>query len=63
MQMMIKLLLGLDRPPSPHDAADALAVAICHVHSVPVRVKRDDTLHATARDRKLPRTWRQYRPT
>ena len=63
MQMMIKLLLGLDRPPSPHDAADALAVAICHVHSVPVRVKRDDTLHGKPRDRKLPRTWREYRPT
>jgi crossover junction endodeoxyribonuclease RuvC len=33
VQQMIKLLLGLDRVPSPHDAADALAVAICHVHS------------------------------
>jgi crossover junction endodeoxyribonuclease RuvC len=30
---MIKLLLGLDVVPTPHDAADALAVAICHVHS------------------------------
>ena len=30
---MIKLLLGLDRVPSPHDAADALAVAICHLHA------------------------------
>jgi crossover junction endodeoxyribonuclease RuvC len=30
---MIKLLLGLDATPAPHDAADALAVAICHVHS------------------------------
>ncbi len=35
VQQMIKLLLGLDRAPAPHDAADALAVAICHVHSVP----------------------------
>jgi crossover junction endodeoxyribonuclease RuvC len=33
VQQMIKLLLGLDRPPAPHDAADALAVAICHAHS------------------------------
>jgi crossover junction endodeoxyribonuclease RuvC len=32
VQQMIKLLLGLDEVPSPHDAADALAVAICHVH-------------------------------
>lgn len=30
LQHMLKLLLGLDRAPSPHDAADALAVAICH---------------------------------
>jgi len=32
VQQMIKLLLGLDRVPTPHDAADALAVAICHAH-------------------------------
>ena len=35
VQQMIKLLLGLTKPPSPHDAADALAVAICHLHSMP----------------------------
>ena len=35
VQQMIKLLLGLARPPSPHDVADALAVAICHLHSMP----------------------------
>jgi len=29
---MVKLLLGLDAIPSPHDAADAIAVAICHIH-------------------------------
>jgi crossover junction endodeoxyribonuclease RuvC len=33
VQHMVKLLLGLAAPPSPHDAADALAVAICHVHA------------------------------
>jgi crossover junction endodeoxyribonuclease RuvC len=33
MQHMVKLLLGLDAAPSPHDAADALAVALCHVHA------------------------------
>ena len=33
VQQMIKLLLGLAQPPSPYDAADALAVAICHLHS------------------------------
>jgi crossover junction endodeoxyribonuclease RuvC len=33
MQQMVKLLLGLDTAPTPHDAADALAVAICHAHT------------------------------
>ena len=33
MQQMVKLLLGLDTAPTPHDAADALAVAICHAHA------------------------------
>jgi crossover junction endodeoxyribonuclease RuvC len=30
MQEMVRLLLSLDRLPAPDDAADALAVAICH---------------------------------
>lgn len=31
MQQMVRLLLGLDEPPRPDDAADAVAVAIaCH---------------------------------
>jgi crossover junction endodeoxyribonuclease RuvC len=33
MQEMVKLLLGLEKRPNPDDAADALAVAICHLHS------------------------------
>jgi len=33
MQEMVRLLLRLDRVPRPDDAADALAVAICHLHS------------------------------
>ena len=33
MQEMVRLLLGLPTVPQPDDAADALAVAICHVHS------------------------------
>lgn len=32
MQEMVRLLLGLDDIPRPDDAADALAVAICHHH-------------------------------
>jgi crossover junction endodeoxyribonuclease RuvC len=33
LQQMVKLLLGLDAVPAPHDAADALALAVCHAHS------------------------------
>jgi crossover junction endodeoxyribonuclease RuvC len=31
VQEMVKLQLGLAEVPQPHDAADALAVAICHI--------------------------------
>jgi crossover junction endodeoxyribonuclease RuvC len=31
VQEMVRLILGLPDPPHPDDAADALAVAICHV--------------------------------
>jgi crossover junction endodeoxyribonuclease RuvC len=67
VQQMIKLLLGLDAPPSPHDAADALAVAICHLHSrLPAGLKTRlyDPSSAVEADLKvrLPKTWRQYRP-
>ena len=30
VQEMVTMLLGLDEPPEPADAADALAVALCH---------------------------------
>jgi crossover junction endodeoxyribonuclease RuvC len=33
VQRMVTLLLGLDAPPSPFDASDALAVALCHAHA------------------------------
>jgi len=32
VQEMVRLLLGLKAIPEPHDAADALAIAICHFH-------------------------------
>jgi crossover junction endodeoxyribonuclease RuvC len=37
MQEMVKLLLHLDRIPRPDDAADAVAVAVCHFHSARLR--------------------------
>jgi crossover junction endodeoxyribonuclease RuvC len=32
VQQMVRVLLSLTAIPEPHDAADALAVAICHFH-------------------------------
>ncbi|HEC33200.1 MAG TPA: crossover junction endodeoxyribonuclease RuvC [Chloroflexi bacterium] len=37
MQEMVRLLLGLPAVPRPDDAADALAVAVCHIHSARMR--------------------------
>jgi crossover junction endodeoxyribonuclease RuvC len=33
---MVAALLGLSSPPTPDHAADALAVAICHVNRAPL---------------------------
>jgi crossover junction endodeoxyribonuclease RuvC len=63
VQQMIKLLLGLSKAPTPHDAADALAVAICHSHSRPWGggPRRSAATAGQARPTS-PRSWRQYRP-
>ena len=37
VQQMVRALLGLPELPKPDDVADALAVAICHVHSARMR--------------------------
>jgi crossover junction endodeoxyribonuclease RuvC len=63
MQQMIKLLLGLDEPPSPHDAADALAVAMCHAHSMPSAAGFSGKRLAAGDLQRRPKSWRQYRPT
>jgi crossover junction endodeoxyribonuclease RuvC len=57
VQQMVKLILGLAAVPTPFDASDALAVAICHSH----------TLSPTTPVARTPRTraatsWRHYRP-
>ena len=55
---MVKLLLRLDAVPAPDDAADALAVAICHVHSGfgPLAGPK---LQVPSHK---PTSWRSYRP-
>jgi crossover junction endodeoxyribonuclease RuvC len=37
VQIMVKTLLDLPKAPHPADAADALAAAICHIHSARLR--------------------------
>ena len=36
---MVKILLKMKTIPTPHDAADALAIAICHFHHAPMQDK------------------------
>ena len=59
MQQMVKLLLGLDAAPSPHDVADALAVALCHLNSatgpIAERIRAEQPPSAL-------RSWRHFRP-
>ncbi len=59
IQQMIKLLLGLDRVPSPHDAADALAVAVCHAHSAGPATA---AVRAAGSGKLAARSWRRYKP-
>jgi crossover junction endodeoxyribonuclease RuvC len=69
---MVKLLLRLDSAPHPHDAADAVAVAICHIHSAggPIARAVARAASATPREGRAARgprarpltSWRDYRP-
>ncbi len=65
VQEMVRVLLRLKATPQPHDAADALALAICHLHHAglagriaqatsPARRKLDALL-ATSPRRRAPR--------
>jgi crossover junction endodeoxyribonuclease RuvC len=43
VQQMVKVLLGMQTVPTPHDAADALAIAICHFHHAGLRQRLEKT--------------------
>ena len=58
VQAMVMLLLGLTTPPSQLDVSDALAVAICHAHSI----GPTDSYAEPVAVRGAPRSWRRYRP-
>ncbi|GIX07074.1 MAG: hypothetical protein KatS3mg115_1477 [Candidatus Poribacteria bacterium] len=46
MRYMTKTLLGLSELPHPDDAADGLAVAICHLHRGPSQKRIERALQA-----------------
>jgi crossover junction endodeoxyribonuclease RuvC len=61
VQSMVQLLLGLAAPPSPLDASDALAIAVCHLHKANIQ----GAATPVSRRSKTPgqaATWRAYRP-
>jgi crossover junction endodeoxyribonuclease RuvC len=60
VQHMVKLLLALPAVPSPHDAADALAVAICHLHSRVIAAPA--VVAGQTRAAGSSTNWRRYRP-
>lgn len=39
MQVMVRAMLGMQETPQPSDAADALAVALCHIHASRARAR------------------------
>jgi crossover junction endodeoxyribonuclease RuvC len=45
---MVRLLLNLKAAPTPHDAADALAIAVCHFHHAGVADKLNKALRRTS---------------
>lgn len=43
VQFMVARLLNLDAPPQPSDVADALAIAICHIHTAETLAAQGET--------------------
>ena len=54
VQQMVTLLLGMRTAPTPLDVSDALAVAVCHSHSIGPMGEQ--------KPRGAARSWRGYRP-
>jgi crossover junction endodeoxyribonuclease RuvC len=44
MQKMVQTFLKMESKPTPDDAADALAVAICHLHTHKTTQRRETTV-------------------
>ena len=61
VQSMVQLLLGLQTPPAPYDASDALAIAICHVHRLNVPAQRAGELPHRPSPASRVTSWRAFR--
>jgi len=53
VQQMVRVLLSLTAVPEPHDAADALAVAICHFHHAGIRERLQSAVSAPRFSRRV----------
>jgi len=53
VQQMVRVLLSLAAIPEPHDAADALAVAICHFHHAGIRERLQPAVSAPRFSRRV----------
>jgi hypothetical protein len=61
--MMVRALLSLSETPEPADAADALAVALCHIQADQARVRFGVPATGAARGRAGRPTRRDSRET
>lgn len=52
VQEMVRMLLGLSQAPQPEDAADALAVAICHCHREAMWTRMEESSDMERRGRR-----------
>jgi crossover junction endodeoxyribonuclease RuvC len=60
MQLMVRALLGMSQTPEPADAADALAIALCHIHAAQARARF--AAHGADLTEALPRSPARSRP-
>jgi crossover junction endodeoxyribonuclease RuvC len=61
VQTMIQLLLGLDVPPFPYDASDALAIAICHIHRLNAPGSAAQGIRRSRSTNRAAAGWRSFR--
>ena len=57
VQRMVQEILGLDKVPDPPDAADALAVAICH-YATQLKRRLSNIQHLTSHRHDRPAPWK-----